>query len=111
MNDDSGPQGGAYLAQHREIAALVAARVEEATGAPREHELVFCSRSGSPRTPWLEPDVNDRLEELAGQGALSAVVLVPVGFVSDHMEVVYDLDTEALATAERLGIPAVRAGT
>src|SRR3546814_14701777 len=101
MNDDSGPQGGAYLAQHREIAALVAARVEEATGAPREHELVFCSRSGSPRTPWLEPDVNDRLEELAGQGALAAVVLVPVGFLSAPLEVVHDLAPPAPAPAHR----------
>lgn len=110
MNDDSGPEGGAYLAQHRDVAAVVAERVAEATGVARPHELVFCSRSGSPRTPWLEPDVNDRLEELAAEGA-GSVVLVPVGFVSDHMEVVYDLDTEALATAERLGIETRRAGT
>ncbi|WP_183100333.1 ferrochelatase [Nocardioides pelophilus] len=110
MNDESGPDGGAYLAQHLDVAAAVAERVAAATGRDRLHELVFCSRSGSPHTPWLEPDVNDRLEELAGEG-VRAVVLVPVGFVSDHMEVVYDLDTEALATAERLGIEARRAGT
>jgi protoporphyrin/coproporphyrin ferrochelatase len=110
MNDESGPDGGAYLAQHLDVAAAVAERVAAATGRPREHELVFCSRSGSPRTPWLEPDVNDRLEELASDG-VRAVVLVPVGFVSDHMEVVYDLDTEALATAAKLGIEARRAGT
>ena len=48
--------------------------------------------------PWLEPDVNDRIEELAAEG-VDGVVLVPIGFVSDHMEVIYDLDTEALATA------------
>jgi ferrochelatase len=60
--------------------------------------------------PWLEPDVNDRLEELAADGT-RAVVLVPVGFVSDHMEVVYDLDTEALATCERVGIVGRRAAT
>jgi ferrochelatase len=110
MNDDSGTDGGAYLAQHRDVAVVVAARLREVTGVDRPHELVFCSRSGSPRTPWLEPDVNDRLEELAGEG-VAAVVLIPVGFVSDHMEVVYDLDTEALATAERLGIPARRAAS
>ena len=63
---------------------------------------------GPPQVPWLEPDVNDHLETLAAGGA-PAVVMVPIGFVSDHMEVVYDLDTEALATAERLGLPA-RAG-
>ena len=60
--------------------------------------------------PWLEPDVNDHLEKLAGDGVRS-VVLVPIGFVSDHMEVVFDLDTEALATAERLGLDAVRVPT
>ncbi|HJQ04957.1 MAG TPA: ferrochelatase [Nocardioides sp.] len=110
MNEESGPEGGSYLAQHLDVAARVATDVAAATGVERPHELVFCSRSGSPRTPWLEPDVNDRLEELSAAG-VAAVVLVPVGFVSDHMEVVYDLDTEALATAERLGLPARRAGT
>ncbi len=110
MNDESGPDGGAYLAQHLDVAAGVAERVARATGQQRAHELAFCSRSGSPRTPWLEPDVNDRLEELAAMG-IEAVVLIPVGFVSDHMEVVYDLDTEALATAAKLGIEARRAGT
>ena len=69
-------------------------------------ELVFCSRSGPPSQPWLEPDVNDRLEELAAEGA-QVVVVSPIGFVSDHMEVVYDLDTEAAATAEKLGKPAL----
>ncbi len=110
MSDASGPEGGAYVAQHLDVAAVVAAEVREATGVDRAHELVYCSRSGSPRTPWLEPDVNDRLEELAAEGA-AAVVLIPVGFVSDHMEVVYDLDTEALATAEKLGLPARRAAS
>ena len=106
MNDASGPPGagGAYVAQHLDVAAVVAERLG------LDHDLVYCSRSGSPRTPWLEPDVNDHLEKLAADG-VPAVVLVPVGFVSDHMEVVYDLDTEALATAERLGLPARRAAT
>jgi len=110
MNDSSGPDGGAYLAQHRDVAAVVADRVRAATGVDRAHDLVFCSRSGPPQQPWLEPDVNDHLETLAGDG-VPAAVLVPVGFVSDHMEVVYDLDTEALATAERLGLAVRRAPT
>jgi ferrochelatase len=110
MNDTSGPSGGAYLAQHRDIASVVADRVAAETGVEREHELAFCSRSGAPHVPWLEPDVNDRLEELASAG-VRAVVLIPVGFVSDHMEVVYDLDTEALATCERLGLAGRRAAT
>ncbi len=113
MSDSSGPEGSAYVAQHLDVAQVVADRVREETGTERPHELVYCSRSGAPHIPWLEPDVNDRLEELAGgaDGGAAAVVLIPVGFVSDHMEVVYDLDTEALATAERLGIPARRAAS
>ncbi|MDQ6526480.1 ferrochelatase [Nocardioides sp. LHD-245] len=110
MSDASGPEGGAYVAQHLDVAGAVATQVAAATGVDRPHELAYCSRSGAPHVPWLEPDVNDRLEELAAEGA-AAVVLIPVGFVSDHMEVVYDLDTEALATAERLGLPARRASS
>jgi len=110
MNEGSGPHGGAYLAQHLDAAAYVTARVAELTGRPYDHDLVFCSRSGPPHVPWLEPDVNDHLEKVAGEG-VEAVVLVPIGFVSDHMEVVYDLDTEAMETAERLGLDAVRVST
>ena len=113
MNDASGPPeqgGGAYVAQHLDVARVVADRVAAETGIRHEHELVFCSRSGAPHIPWLEPDVNDRLEELAAEG-VKAFVLCPVGFVSDHMEVVYDLDTEAMATCERLGVAGVRSAT
>jgi ferrochelatase len=110
MNADSGPHGGAYLAQHRNAAAYVTDRVATVTGHEHALDLVFCSQSGPSEVPWLEPDVNDHLEKLAGDGVRS-VVLVPIGFVSDHMEVVYDLDTEALATAERLGLDAVRVST
>jgi ferrochelatase len=110
MDRSSGPQGGAYAAQHLDVASVITEAVERSTGTAHDHELVYCSRSGSPRTPWLEPDVNDRLVELRDEG-VSAVVMVPVGFVSDHMEVIYDLDTEAMATAERAGLVARRAGT
>ena len=110
MNDASGPSGGAYVAQHEDVARLVAAGVGAATGTERSSALVYCSRSGPPTQPWLEPDVNDHLAELAADGA-AAAVLVPIGFVSDHMEVVYDLDTEAMATAERLGLACSRAAT
>lgn len=118
MNDGSGPPeagGGAYVTQHLSAAQVVVDRIAEETGRHHGHDLVFCSRSGSPHVPWLEPDVNDHLEALADPaaegGPVPAVVLVPIGFVSDHMEVIYDLDTEALATAERLGLPARRAAT
>jgi len=107
----SGPhRRRAYVTQHRSVCDAVGARVRQETGRAHRHDLVYCSRSGDPRTPWLEPDVNDHLEALAAEGT-DAVVLVPVGFVSDHMEVIYDLDTEALATARRLGLPATRAAT
>jgi protoporphyrin/coproporphyrin ferrochelatase len=110
MNDGSGPHGAAYLWQHLNVSAYVVQRVAEVTGRQHAHHLTFCSRSGPPQVPWLEPDVNDYLERLVVEGARS-VVLVPIGFVSDHMEVVYDLDTEAMQTAERLGLDAVRVPT
>jgi ferrochelatase len=110
MNDASGPDGGAYVAQHLSVVDEIGERVRQETGHRYPTRLVYCSRSGSPHTPWLEPDVNDHLEELADQG-VSAAVVVPVGFVSDHMEVIYDLDTEARATAEKLGLGFARAAT
>ncbi|MGZ2967312.1 ferrochelatase, partial [Pseudomonas aeruginosa] len=75
-----------------------------------EWELVYQSRSGPASQPWLEPDVNDVIAELPGRGA-EAVVIVPLGFVSDHMEVLWDLDTEAMEAAEEAGIRAVRTPT
>jgi ferrochelatase len=110
MDDTSGPDGGAYSAQHRDVSETVAAGVAVATGVRHDLDLVFCSRSGPPTQPWLEPDVNDHLEKLAASGVPSAV-LVPIGFVSDHMEVLFDLDTEALETARRVGLPVTRAAT
>jgi ferrochelatase len=110
MNEASGAQRPSYLDQHLDVGALVAAEVGERLGHPVEWTLAFCSRSGPPSQPWLEPDVNDLLTERAAAG-LQSVVLSPIGFVSDHMEVAFDLDTEALATARELGIEAVRAGT
>ena len=110
MNAASGPGGGAYEQQHRAVAQLVTAGVAAATGDEHELALAYCSRSGPPDQPWLEPDVNDHLEALSAAGARAAV-LVPIGFVSDHMEVRYDLDTAALATAARLGLPCARAAT
>lgn len=95
-----------YEAQHYEACRLVAARLD----ARHPWELVFNSRSGPEFVPWLEPDVNDHLETLAADG-VRAVVVVPIGFVSDHMEVVYDLDDEAATTAERLGLVYRRAAT
>jgi ferrochelatase len=98
-------QTSPYLEQIREACRLVAS----AAGISK-WELAFQSRSGPPGQPWLEPDINDRLRELRDEGA-ATVVVVPIGFLSDHMEVVYDLDTEAQATANELGITMIRAKT
>ena len=110
MNDGSGPRGGAYVAQHRLVAAEIVERVREETGHRYPSALVYCSRSGPPQVPWLEPDVNDHLRSLHEKG-VPGVVVIPIGFVSDHMEVIYDLDTEAKATAEEIGLPFARAAT
>ncbi len=95
----------AYEAQLQESARLVAQEV----GAER-WSLVYQSRSGPPHQPWLEPDICDHLEALHGQG-IRAVVVAPIGFLSDHLEVLFDLDTEAQGVAERLGMAMVRAAT
>jgi ferrochelatase len=93
-----------YESQLNEIAALVADRV----GA--EWDLAFQSRSGPPHIPWLEPDINDHLKSLAEAG-VTDVTLMPLGFVSDHMEVQFDLDLQASKTAKDLGIDMRRAPT
>jgi ferrochelatase len=110
MNESSGPDGGAYVGQHLSVADEISERVRQETGHRFPTDLVFCSRSGDSRVPWLEPDVNARIEQLAAEGVVG-VVVVPIGFVSDHMEVVYDLDTEARGTAEKLGVEFARAAT
>ncbi|MTE21370.1 ferrochelatase [Streptomyces sp. TRM43335] len=108
--ETSGPAGGAYVAQHLDVARVIADAVREETGVDRPWELVYQSRSGAPHVPWLEPDICDHLEDLHGRGVPGAV-MVPIGFVSDHMEVLYDLDTEARAKAEELGLPVARSAT
>ena len=95
----------AYERQLAESARLIA----EAIGTKR-YRLAYQSRSGSPRVPWLEPDILDGLTALQEQG-VSDVVVVPLGFVSDHMEVLFDLDFEAQERARELGMTMIRAGT
>jgi ferrochelatase len=134
-------EGGAYEAQHLAVAEIVmqaalaevdetvdAADIATATDAATDAEsatvaptapaasitvpwsLVYQSRSGPPSMPWLEPDINDAMRDLAAAGT-KAFVIVPLGFVSDHMEVKWDLDTEAMETSEELGTFAVRVPT
>ena len=110
--DRSGPPergfgpDGAYAAQHLAVAEVVIAAQDH----PVSWDLVYQSRSGPPTQPWLEPDVNDRIAQLGAEG-ITGVVIVPLGFISDHMEVKWDLDTEAMESAEENGIFAVRVPT
>jgi ferrochelatase len=99
-------EGGAYQAQHLAVAEVVMA----AAGSDAPWSLVFQSRSGPPTQPWLEPDINNAMRELTAHGT-KAFVIVPLGFVSDHMEVKWDLDTEAMETADELGVFATRVPT
>lgn len=110
MASSAGPGGDRYTAQHHSTAEAVAARVSARLGVRVDYDLAYCSRSGPPSQPWLEPDINDHLQSLAQRGVRRAVVS-PIGFISDHMEVAYDLDVEAKATAHDVGIRMSRAGT
>lgn len=104
-------EGGAYAAQHNAVAAHIIENLAAKTGGTTvPWQLVFQSRSGPPAQPWLEPDINDVIATLPEAGA-KAVVIVPLGFVSDHMEVMWDLDTEAMEAAAEAGLPAVRTQT
>ncbi|WP_406230940.1 ferrochelatase [Nocardia sp. NBC_01009] len=97
--------GRLYSRQVAEAARLCAA----ATGFT-DFDLVWQSRSGPPQVPWLDPDIVDHLEDLSGK-AVDAVVVCPVGFVSDHLEVIWDLDNEAKAKATELDMAFARAAT
>ena len=115
-----------YVAQHHALIQAIMPEVRRVLGREElGYDLAFCSRSGLPQARWLEPDINDFLRELiapegqgtgegneaSGSGRPSGVVVVPIGFICDHMEVVYDLDTEAKETAAELGIAYKRAET
>ncbi|HEV3023287.1 MAG TPA: ferrochelatase, partial [Pirellulales bacterium] len=94
-----------YEAQLREACRLVSAALDRT-----QWGLAYQSRSGRPSDPWLTPDLEDRLRELAAAGVRD-VVVAPIGFVSDHLEVLYDLDTQAQRLCGELGLQMVRAGT
>jgi ferrochelatase len=95
-----------YQRQLLESARAVAARLGVAAS---EWALVYQSRSGRPQDPWLEPDVNEYLRQARASEGLDAVILAPLGFVCDHVEVLYDLDVEAKATCEEVGLAMARA--
>jgi protoporphyrin/coproporphyrin ferrochelatase len=106
MAEQSGPNGGLYVAQLRAASSLIA----EAGAPGLAWDLVFQSRSGSPSAPWLAPDIAGHLRTLPAAG-VTDVVVVPVGFVSDHLEVEWDLDVEAAQTAADVGLGFVRTPT
>src|SRR5579872_606314 len=95
-----------YVRQLEEVRRLVSSALGH-----RNDALVYQSRSGPPGQPWLEPDILDYLREVKKNDLHPAVVLAPIGFTSDHMEVLYDLDTEAQALCEELRLPMARAAT
>jgi protoporphyrin/coproporphyrin ferrochelatase len=108
MAKTSGPGGrNWYVTELTEAAGLITERVGDGT---HPWTLAYQSRSGPPGQPWLEPDVRDHLGELAKSG-VQAVLVIPVGFVSDHMEVRHDLDVEAAEAADALGLAWARAAT
>jgi protoporphyrin/coproporphyrin ferrochelatase len=94
-----------YQSQLEETGRLIAERLGQT-----HWRLVFQSRSGQPTQPWLVPDICDYLKELKQSGETD-VVVAPIGFVSDHMEIIYDLDTEARQLCEAMGLNMVRAST
>ncbi|MCA9032323.1 MAG: ferrochelatase [Planctomycetaceae bacterium] len=96
-----------YVKQLTETCRLVA----EAVGIPESrYKLVYQSRSGRPEDPWLEPDILDHLRQLKSNG-VESVVISPIGFLSDHMEVLFDLDEEAALVSKEIGLTMRRAGT
>jgi protoporphyrin/coproporphyrin ferrochelatase len=107
MAEASGPDGGLYVEQLRAAAAFVAGGVAARTGVDRAHKVVFQSRSGRPGDPWLGPDLLDAIDSVTEP----AVVVVPLGFTADHMEVVYDIDVEAADRAAQRGLAFARAST
>ena len=99
-------EGCQYAAQIAEAARLVSEAL-----ALKDYQIAYQSRSGSPRQPWLSPDIGDALRELRAAGPARDVVIVPIGFLSDHVEILYDLDVAARQICDALGLNMVRAAT
>lgn len=106
MADTAGPAGGAYARQLSRVAEHVNAAVADAFSRV---DVVYCSRSGPPHMPWTTPDVCDHIKDIAS--SVDGVVVAPIGFLSDHMEVIHDLDVEAAEAAAAAKVPFARADT
>ncbi len=103
--------GSDYVRQLNEACRLVSESLPRFGTATVRDRLVYQSRSGPPGQPWLEPDIAHALREIAATDSSRDVVIAPIGFLSDHVEVVYDLDTEARELCQKLGLKMLRAGT
>lgn len=118
MAQTSGPEemrgsfeNGAYVAQHTAAAKAILEVANEESSRPFPNwSLVYQSRSGAPHMPWLEPDIGDALRQAATSG-IGAVIVIPIGFVSDHIEVIWDLDNEARAIADDVNLRFIRIAT
>jgi protoporphyrin/coproporphyrin ferrochelatase len=115
MARSSGPPGrfdagGAYVAQHRAAIECILGDLRGRGVEVPPWSLVYQSRSGPPQMPWLEPDINDALRDAHAEG-MHGVVVVPLGFVSDHVEVIWDLDREARETCDELAVRMLRVAT
>ena len=113
-DEQSGPEaweGKLYSHQVLDAARLVQSASIFSTQRNEDVNLVWQSRSGSPHTPWLEPDVCDHIRARAAAGNTRPIVLCPIGFITDHIEVMWDLDTEAKNVADEAGIPFTRVPT
>ena len=117
FSSNAGPEGARrdgdlYTAQHRTVAERTIAAAAARAGLVQTPAwtLVYQSRSGAPHVPWLEPDINDAITEAAAAGVRD-VVIVPIGFLTDHVEVIWDLDTQARQTADALGVRTHRVPT
>ncbi len=104
-------QGCRYEEQLREASSLVVEGLKLRDWGDFSWRLVYQSRSGQPSQPWLEPDVRDYLRKLHASGSVADVVIVPIGFLSDHIEILFDLDVQARQVCRERGIPMVRAET
>lgn len=99
-----------YLYQLNKAMEFVINGITESLGFSPSHALVFQSRSGSPNQKWLEPDISDYMRS-SNVSSRSKIIAVPIGFISDHLEVIYDLDVLAKSTADELGVPFTRVST
>ena len=102
---------GPYESQLKSVREAISRALPIAIPNTIHQAQVFQSRSGSPTQPWLEPDISDEMRRVSNQFGIKAFIAVPIGFISDHIEVIYDLDTLARSTAKEIGADFIRIPT